>query len=192
MGKEVDLDYKLSTPKKLSIALFFHTNYGREDDNGLVGRANDKLFDHNLQLDIWPEAHSGGFKNGFNTLRLGTAKVNPDEDLPHIRKLIAEALARRTQPNMLPVLFCQFIGCSCGEVRFIKGQVPIALIGYTANEDKMTLLHEIGHAAGLGHDVQNDDPKNRNFMHTSETRTTMYRFQVDKLAQASFASKVGK
>ncbi len=193
VGKETDLDYKLKDTVELSIALFFHSNYGRDSDNGTVARASDTLWDHNLRLDVWPPAESHGFKNGFNTLRLGSQKVNPQEDLPHIRKLMRDALARRGRPFVLPVLFCQYVGCSCGEVRYLEGGVdPVVLVGYSINDDKMTLLHEIGHAAGLSHDVQNADPNNRNFMHTTETRTTMYRFQVEKLAKARFASTLKK
>jgi hypothetical protein len=60
------------------------------------------------------------------------------------------------------------------------------LVDPGAAGDNVTLLHEVGHASGLDHDKTSIDAKNRNFMHEANTRTTIFKFQIDKLAKAFF------
>jgi hypothetical protein len=63
----------------------------------------------------------------------------------------------------------------------------MCLVGPTVAGDNVTLLHEVGHAAGLDHDKTSTDPKNRNFMHEAETRTTMMKWQIQKMGSAFYA-----
>jgi hypothetical protein len=62
------------------------------------------------------------------------------------------------------------------------------MVSPTVNADKMTLLHELGHAAGLRHDLTAGSP--RNFMHESDAgtfRSVLHKYQVEAMAKAPFS-----
>jgi hypothetical protein len=49
----------------------------------------------------------------------------------------------------------------------------------------MTLVHELGHAAGLNHDRTGTTPKN--IMCEDEPRSMLMKWQVQEFSQANFA-----
>jgi oligoendopeptidase F len=55
-----------------------------------------------------------------------------------------------------------------------------------AGGDMVTLLHEMGHACGLNHDRTSTGTTGRNFMNEAEARSTMMKWQLQKLSTAFF------
>lgn len=186
MGDEGRTDYKYPKYLKLTIAVFYLGNYFKSTDQGTINRARDMLSDHNIELDVWP---SLGKKHGYNTIPFGDRLVGPDDYSP-LRKEIARILKERHCPFVipLPVLYCNFHGAAHGlTIHSTPGLTALILISPVVNADKVTLLHEMGHAAGMSHDKHSTDSKHRNFMHEADTRTTIYKWQVQKFAKAKFA-----
>lgn len=64
---------------------------------------------------------------------------------------------------------------------------PGCLIAPTGNDDKMDLVHEIGHGAECDHVVGDGAAERENFMHEASGRSTIRKSQVEKLIKASFA-----
>ena len=65
---------------------------------------------------------------------------------------------------------------------------PMVFISPTVNSDFATLIHEMGHASGLDHDHTSNAPAGRNFMNETEARSTMMKWQLEKVSKAFFVS----
>ena len=112
-------------------------------------------------------------------------------DYESLRSKAADILSAAGNENYLPILFCQFRftanGLTTWDTPVRCWEKPMCLVGPTVSSDNVTLLHEVGHAAGLDHDRTSTDAQNRNFMHEATTRTTMFQWQIQKMAQAFYA-----
>lgn len=203
---ERDKDFRLAKRVKLTIACVYVDNYKKDDDQGVIAKARDMLDKHNIELAVWPE--SGAKKAGVNTLTyldmpeleekdkdgngLGVVKLIPHEADAY--KILRQAFDKRIKGQCtfvvpLPVIFCQYVHSGYGitppETKLSTSLTRACLISQRPNDDKVTLLHEMGHAVpeiGDGH-----SPDAGNFMHTSDPRSFMYRFQVERMGKALFS-----
>jgi hypothetical protein len=182
-------DYKYPKSLKLCIAVFYLENYGKGDDQGTIAKAKEMLAEHNIALEVWPDK---GKKLLTNTIPFKKPLVQ-DTDYVPIRKQINEIISANYHGAVkpLPALYCQFASGGYGTTTYLnQGLVPMVLVSIAVNNDKVTLLHEMGHATpkiGKDHVTDDPDPNNRNMMHESEPRTTIYKSQVEAFAGAWFA-----
>lgn len=186
MSDEAQTDYKLSKTVRLTAGVLYHSNYYKASNEGTVAKAIDMLAEHNLELDVWP--YAGAKQSQVNTIGYDDDDdLVDEEDYPALYKAAKEILNKRCGFIIpVPVIYCQFVGPAHGITVSVKGALTdMCLISPVVNEDKVTLLHELGHAAGLGHDHATTTPKN--FMREDEPRTTVFKWQVQKFAKAKFA-----
>lgn len=180
------LTYKHPGSARVRLALFWLSNYFGQNDVEQVKRADTLLIEHGLALDPWPAAA----RTELTTLKFADRLVER-EDYEDLRTRIDTLMTAAGKGAWLPILFCQFRftsnGLTTSDTATKCWPTPFCLVGPTAGGDNVTLLHEVGHAAGLGHDTTSTNILTRNFMHEANTRTTLYRWQVEKLAQAFFA-----
>ena len=203
---ERDKNYRLPKRIKLTIACVYLDNYKKNDDQGVIAKARDMLNEHNIELSVWPE---GGAKNtGVNTLTYldlpeleekdadgkgkGEIKYIPHENwaYKYLRKAVDNKIKNQcTFVVPLPVIFCQFVhpghGVTPPQTKTENNFTRACLIAQSVNADKVTLLHEMGHAVaaiGDGH-----SPDRGNFMHEADTRSFMYRFQVERMGKALYS-----
>jgi hypothetical protein len=180
-------DYKVPKRVRLTIACVYLTNYIKSDDQGVIAKAREVLDRHNIELDVFPD---NGQKYAYNTLDYGPDYI-PDETEDYQRLYdAAKDKIRKAGCNFvipIPVVFGMYQCSGYGIAPRKLGRLTdlIMISGSRVNDDKMTLLHEIGHAAGLEHDNRVGPP--RNFMHEADVRTVMYKYQVEKVAKAPFA-----
>lgn len=188
MADDEDKNYKHSKSVKLKIVMVYLKSYFEKDDQGIVLKARNMLKEHNLDLDIWP--NQDGKKEAANTLDFGSMAENPikhkQEAYKELRKRVKEHIGSRCTFSLyVPVIMCQFEHPGYGITpSMIKDVTAGCLIAPTLNKDKVTLVHELGHCAGLDH---LDDLHLGNFMHEAEPRSFMYRYQVEKMATSNFA-----
>jgi len=181
-------DPHFRNPKRvrLTIACIYLDNYFKDDDQGIIAKARDMLDEHNLQLDVWP---TDPRKQKFNTLPYGPNPVPHDSKAYKALRAAVDKKIKQggcTFSLPLPIVFCQFQYSGYGITpHAMKKLTHACLISPTVNNDKVTLIHEMGHAAELGH--AHGAGNRGNFMHEAEPRSTMYRFQVEQMAKAMYA-----
>lgn len=200
---ERDKNYRLTKRVKLTIACVYVDNYKKENDQGVIAKAREMLDEHNIELAVWPEG--GAKKAGVNTLtyldlpelvedeeKLKEVRYIPSEDWAY--KALRKAFDKKIKGNCpfvvpLPVIFCQFVypghGVCPPQTKTESNLTRACLISQTVNPDKVTLLHEMGHAVtaiGDGH-----SPDRGNFMHEADTRSFMYRFQIERMGKALYS-----
>jgi hypothetical protein len=165
--------------------LFWVDQSGPLFNQRLIERAEAMLKEHGFGLDCWPSRT----RTAFSAIQFNGLLERRDYDF-----LIAKAsdvLPKGQATRYLRIFFGQYRGFSNGVTVWSTERVcltqPICLVDPGVSGDNVTLLHEVGHAAGLDHETFSTDPMNRSFMNEANTRTRMFRFQVDKLAQAFFA-----
>ena len=182
-----DTNYKHHKKVRLTIACVYLTNHFRPDDQGTIAKAKEMLERHGLELDVWP---AFGKKMSINTLDFGYDIIPDDDDVyKALRAAAAEKIKQGgcTFVAPMPVIFTQFKHWGLGVTppQMATKYTPACLIAPDVNTDKMTLIHEMGHGAGLFH--ENGPAHAKNFMYFGENRTNMYKHQVEKLAKATFA-----
>jgi hypothetical protein len=181
-----DTDFRNPKRVRLTIACVYLSNYFPKDDQGVIAKARAILDEHNLDVDVWPD---NGKKQAINTLAYSADPVpHDDEAYKALRAAVDEKIKKGgcTFVIPLPIVFCQFQYSGHGTTpHAMKKLTHACLISTTVNNDKVTLVHEMGHAAGLGH--ENGQGNRGNFMHEAEPRSQMYRFQVEKMAKAMYA-----
>jgi len=203
---ERDKNYRLPKRVKLTIACVYVDNYKKNDDQGVIAKAREMLDEHNIELAVWPEG--GAKKDGVNTLTYldlpdleeldpdgngrGEVKYIPSEDSAY--KTLRKAFDKKIKGQCpfvvpLPVIFCQFVyqghGVCPPQTKTETNLTRACLISQTVNPDKVTLLHEMGHAVptiGDGH-----SPDAGNFMHVADGRSFMHRFQIERIGKAMFS-----
>ena len=180
-----DVNFKLKNKVHLKIGCIYLKTFYKPDGAEFVSFANDKLWDHNVGMNVFPD---GGKKMATNTLDYG-GKVIPDtqEDYKMLYKAAKAKLRKAgcSYVNPLVVVFCQFQNMAYGVAPNLGSYLNrLCLIAPHATEPG-DLLHEIGHASGLHHDFAIKSP--RNFMDTVGSRETVYRYQVEAIGKAVFA-----
>jgi hypothetical protein len=188
MSDQGRLDYKLPGNKKVNLSLFWATNFFGADDKKSIDRAEEMLKEHGMGLNCAP---SSKLKTADRTFDFGFDLIPPDRNTDVYRTLSAVADAAGQRQHLI-VLFCQYIGPAHGKTIFegpkLCFRTPMVYISPTAGSDGATLLHEAGHAAGLDHDRTSTGTTGRNLMNETVTRTTIMKWQLEKLGKAFFIS----
>jgi hypothetical protein len=189
MAKTNARDTKFVNPTKKSLRLQFFVcgNYFGTSYLQLMERAESMLREHGLDLAYFP------IRGLLYPLSLaqtsGPRGLIAEEDYGNIKAYVDMVMTSFSTINThLAVVLCNYTDLGHGLTPWKRfgWAKPLVLISPRPNDDNVTLLHELGHAADLGH--ENDKVnEERNFMDPVESRTTMYRFQIEKLASAYFA-----
>ena len=116
--------------------------------------------------------------------------------MTELRMLAHKAFDDKGNPQRLPVIFCPFAKQNGADQCDFNGVtikdtswLPFVIINSEANSpDKVTLLHEIGHAANLVHIPKGKNDLVANFMSYETDRTDMLRNQVIAIAKAYFSA----
>lgn len=192
-GRDWDLLHNYHHPGnvKLRLTLFWTESVATDNAPGLVDKADTLLKQHDLALDVMP----GKAKDAKFTLKFNR-KLEYDSDVADLRMLAHKTFQDDGVKKRLPVIFCPFDFAMKKKddndpygFCLPKGDwLPFVLINTAmTNPDKVTLLHEIGHAANLGHESFTDKDAVVNFMSYGANRTDMLRRQVLAIATAYFA-----
>lgn len=192
-GKDWDLLHHYHHPGnvKIRLTLFWATSVNTDNAPALVDQAEYLLQQHNLSLDVKP----GKQKSNEFTLEFNRA-LEYDEDVLVLRKQAHEKFKDDGIKKRLPVIFCPFSFAMQKKDDndpygiAIRGTdwLPFVLINSARlNPDKVTLLHEIGHAAKLEHETFSTQDPVINFMSYGSSRNGMLRRQLLAIATAYFA-----
>ncbi len=222
VSAELDADFKVRERRAIQVR-FFDTLAENPARKPLASKANKMLDQHNCELRTTDGTCSA--------IKLDYAKPIDSRNLDEVHAIheLAKSAAEGA-PTAITVIFCQLnegLGDN-GETFPRPSEDPNAgpekryILVYSNQlytADYMTLLHELGHAAGLPHAVWGAfrDDKRYNFMGTPGDpeqngnawpgddamkvyqdlkdgklgRNTIYRDQLDKLVAAPFSVKTG-
>ncbi len=181
--------------RKLKLTLFwtdFSGDAASSDISAkLLATAKQMLKSHGLGLDVLPKSRTSAFTLPYQGVYEEFPEYQSEKDAGKLR-----ALAHNAYPHgegRLPVIFVPF-----ETPQATKGQTwgkprtgPVDGIGWLTfvlintrglAPDRVTLLHESGHAANLDHNTGDVV----NFMANGLKRTVMYEDQVKKLAASYF------
>lgn len=182
-----DPNFKNPGSVKLKVQLFSTNNYFGQTYVEVIDRAEKLLAEHGLGIHCFPS------KNPAPLIDLegkGPKGVFWEGDYPIIKARIDEVMGlTRTAQTHLAVVFCTFNESGHGVTPWKKydWKKPLTLISSRPNDDRVTLLHEMGHAALLDHShVEHEGALN--IMDEGEGRTVIFRDQVEALAKCFFAS----
>lgn len=188
MSDEGRLDYKLPGNKKVNLALFWATNFFGTKDGSVLEKAETMLGEHNIGLNCWPTTKR---KTSGQTFDFGGNLIQR-EQYSSIYRTLSGACEATNKRQYLIILFCQFQypanGLTITDGPMLCFRTPMVFVSPTPGADLVTLLHEVGHAAGLDHDRTSTGSTGRNFMNESESRSTMMKWQLEKLSRAFFVS----
>jgi hypothetical protein len=177
-----DALHKYKHPGKLAarVTIYLANNAKVDPTLRYVRVATDLLAGHGLQLDAQ---------------RVSTRLVYSEQIYLLSQAKDLRKLAEATQPvpsNRLAVVVCPMRD-SMGDsdngvtIRDGAGSPPYVLINSVMqSNDGVTLLHEVGHAAGNGHVGTSGGDVVFNFMSYGNNRTDMLRDQVVKIAKSFF------
>lgn len=185
-GMDQITNYRSPKRVRLTVGCVYLETYFENTDRGMIAKAREVLDKHNIELDVFPGCET---KSSWNTIPNSTERI---ADEPEAYKVIYKAAKAKLRQMgcgyviPLPVVFGEFLCGGYAIAPKVPGELTrLCMISATGNSDKMDLLHEIGHAAGLGHDEVKDYP--HNFMHRANPRSTLYKFQVEALAKTHFS-----
>lgn len=186
MSDQGSTTYKHPGNLKVRLALFWVGGGNDLTSASQLNRAEEMLKEHGFGLDCW----SSRTKSDQMTIPFEDRLVERT-DYDSLYGSVSEILSNASKTNYLPIIFCQFRytanGLTVSDTPTKCLAKPFILVDpLSAGGDKVTLLHEIGHAAGLNHDFTATNATTRNFMNEAVTRTTMYKWQIQKMAQAFF------
>lgn len=186
IGMDTITNYRSPKRVKLTVGCVYLESYFKDTDRGMIAKAREVLDQHNIELDVF---HGFEKKSSWNTIPNSNERI-PDE--PAAYKVIYQAAKAKLRQMgcgfviPLPVVFGEFLCGGYAIAPKVPGELTrLCMISATGNSDQMDVLHEIGHAAGLGHEEVKDYP--RNFMHRANPRSDMYKFQVEAFAKAPFS-----
>lgn len=182
--------YKHPGNIKVRLTFFWASNSTSDPAKTLADKAAALLGEHGMGIDVYPSMT----KTAAHTLPF-QEKLYLDDHALELRHK-AHGVFQDKKPR-LPVIFCPFRGeggggdgpCSTNGM-CLKGTnwLPFVLINSELmSPDNVTLLHEIGHAAGLMHMATGANDAVKNFMGYQPTRTGMLRNQVVSIAQSYFS-----
>lgn len=187
MSKTHAKDTNYVHPKKVSLRvhMFEAPNYFGDSFIRVIEKTEKMLREHGLDLQCWmtkipfPMLEPGGS---------GPRGLYVEDDYPNIKARVEEIMSlSRTNATHVGVVFCNFTESGHGVTPWKKfgWKKPLCLISARPNDDLVTLLHELGHAAGLDHHHSHGD--SQNFMSEGDGRTSMYREQVEQMTKCYFA-----
>ena len=192
MPLEEARDYKLPTKVNLNVAAIYLPTYKKTDDMGNFKAAETLLAKHNIGLTVWP---TGGKKGSNNTLDLSVYEKpikNTKEAYKQLRTDVNEWLKNRAPgyPFIVPIIFCLFEADGYAITPHsskIGAATPACLIstGAETMQDKMTILHEMGHAVEYPKGDHNLTAGN--LMHEADGRKFLFKSQVENFGKAFFA-----
>lgn len=192
MADEEPRDYKLPSRVILHAAAVYLPTYKKTDDMGNFKAAETMLAKYNIGLSVWP---TGGKKTTTNTLDLSVYEKsikNTKEAYKQLRKDVNELISNRAPgyPFIVPIVFAQFDADGLAITPHsskIGAATPLCIIsmGAESMKDKMTVLHEMGHAVEYPKDDHNTTTGN--LMHESDGRTFLFKSQVQNFGKAFFA-----
>ncbi len=193
MGKPPGWDelhnYKFPTARTARLTLFWASNCRSDPAADLVLKARTIMKQHNLDLNVFRQpARSKDMELPFQE------EVYLDDQAEELRQKAAKTFDDQNQGAngdkrpRLPVIFCRFrdgYGETTGGMTLSKTNwLPYVLINSeSVAPDKVTLLHEMLHAAGSVH--QNLEG---NVMSYSANRSDMLRGDVIRLGNAYFTA----
>jgi hypothetical protein len=181
-------NYKFPTSRAARVTFFWASNCKSDPCADLVLKARTIMKQHNLDLNVFRQpGRSSEMELPFQE------QVYLDDQAEELRQKAAQKFDVKTQGAngdkraRLPVIFCPFrdgYGESTGGVTLTKTNWPSYVLINSENvaPDKVTLLHEMLHAAGAVH--QNLEG---NVMSYSLNRNDFLRNDVIKLANAYFS-----
>jgi hypothetical protein len=181
-------NYKFPKRVRLTIGMVYLNSYRRNDDQGLIEKAQDVLSKHNIELDVFPD-YSLRQKSSWNTIPYSQYINDDTQEYTTLYEVAKDKLKQMGCPfvNPQPVVFGEKVCGGYGIApRVTKQTTPrLVMIQTSVNQDKMTLLHELGHAAELYHDLTPGLP--RNFMHEADGREFIFKYQVEALCRSMFS-----
>ncbi len=186
MSDQGSTTYKHPGNLAVRLALFWITNSNDLTGQSQLNRAEEMLKEHGFRLDCW----NSRTKMDQMTIPFEDRLVERT-DYDYLAGKTRDILDDAAKVNYLPIIFCQFRFMANGLTVFdtptkclVKPFIMVDPI--FSGGDKVTLLHEVGHAAGLDHDHTATNMTTRNFMNEAVTRTTMFKWQIQKMAQSFF------
>lgn len=173
-------EYKHPGNVKVKLTLFSSENALNNPSSQYLSAAQTLLNQHGLDLD----------SHVVSTPLPYTDLANSIDSALELR-MLAHKSYQDSSPR-LPVIFCRFASQIAGEVNGVTIKetdwLPFVLINSdNTSPDGVTLLHEIGHASGLGHVGRGKNDVMENFMTYGSNRTGMTRNQVIAIANSYFA-----
>jgi hypothetical protein len=193
MGDERSTDYKVPGGRAVRIMLLWHSNYTRDTSNDAITTAKTKLARYGLGFDILP---TSGVRMDTHVISSAVDQgglISQDQyaDLKRNADTAYAKLDAAPNKARLMVIFSEFkmpakgvtiFGATQSDESYAKWNYPICLVGGVLATDKLTMLHEMGHGAGLN-DYTAEASGKVNFMNdTSDNRDVMYKFQLEKIA----------
>src|SRR5262249_22699522 len=154
------------------------TGLKSDPSSALLTKATTMLEQHGLKLDTYDAG----------TLDFGM--LSDMDDVLALR-MLAHKTYQDTKPR-LPIIVCRFSRAVRDELNGLtvtdSDWLPFVLINADQlAPDSVTGLHEMGHAAGLGHYAKGKDDVVANFMTYDNNRADMLRFQVIAIAKSYYA-----
>lgn len=184
-----ETDYKVPGNPDLRVTLFWGDNYFGAGYKTQLDTMRAMLKDHGIRLDTMPT-------NGSPTDQFTVKVPVKDDGLLHeedhneLRNRCAakyDDQKSESKKQRLPVIFCQFQNpMAAGLTVKDTPWLPFCLVGPTS--DSVTILHEAGHAGGLGHltsTTKANAPQSFMFDGGGD-RSLMHKAQLQKLVQAYF------
>ncbi len=188
MSDEGRQDYKLPGSNKANLALFWASNFFGAKDKPVIAKAETLLAEHGIGLTCWPENKS---KSPDRVFDFGSGLIT-QEQYSSIYRTLSEVCEAANKREHLIILFCQFQfpanGLTISNGPMLCFRRPMVFVGATPGSDEVTLLHEMGHAAGMDHDRTSTGTTGRNFMNEAESRSSMMKWQVEKMGKSFFVS----
>jgi len=144
---------KLTFPKVVQCAFYYETSQGDGMFSAgvLARKANELLLPHNMELRVYRELR--GLSVPGLTLTYDQKIYSGTEDETASIFKVAKAVYDPPR-NILPVIFCTIasVGTAGSTKTVVAEDRKVVLIFMnTPSSDDVTLLHEIGHAAGREH-----------------------------------------
>jgi hypothetical protein len=191
-----DRDVRLDKRVTLNVAAIYLPSFTRFDDGGQFDAAKSLLDKHNIGLRVWP---TGGGKSSLNSLPLSAYEKPIPDTKEAYKQLVTDVngLIRSRgvpgYPFVIAIIFCQFVAKGAAVTPHstkVGAASPYCLISSSGLDckDKMTILHEMGHAALYpvgAHDLS----EKGNLMHEAEPREYLFRYQVEAFGAAYFAKR---
>lgn len=183
-----ETDFIVPGSPEVRLTLFWGDNYFGRVHKDCIDQARKMLAEHGMRLNLMPR--DGEPTEQFRIkVPVQADGLLHDEDYNEIRNRCAAKFddqAVEPRKQRLPVIFCNFKYVANGLTVTTTPWLAFCLVGPTA--DSATLIHEAGHAAGLGHlssTVKTGQPQNFMFDGGGD-RSLMHKAQLQKFGRGYF------